>query len=222
MVDVDPWTAVEAARRIGVFGGTFDPPHNGHLVVASWVRAALGLDVVLVVVAGEPWQKVGGRSVTAAADRLALVVAMCEGVDGIEACDLEVRRPGPTYTADTLRELAGPDRELFLVLGGDAAAGLPSWERVDEVRELAVPVLVDRPAVAAPPLPDGWAWQRVDVPRLDIASTVLRHRIADGLPVDGLVPSGVISCIAARGLYGGGSRPGEPEGVEERASGDRA
>lgn len=189
--------------RVGVFGGTFDPPHNGHLAVAGWVRAELDLDVVLLVVAGEPWQKVGVRPVTPAIDRLAMVRAMCEGVEGISACDLELRRAGPSYTADTLGELAAPDRTLFLILGGDAAAGLETWERVEEVRARAVPVLVERGGVPASPLPSGWAWQRVAVPRLDISSTDLRDRLEAGLPVVGLVSPGVISCIAARGLYGG-------------------
>lgn len=205
-----------AAARVGVFGGTFDPPHNGHLVVATWVREALGLDVVLLVVAGEPWQKVGTRAISPAGDRLAMVRALCEGVDGISACDLEVRRSGPTYTADTLAALRAPGRELFLVLGHDAAAGLPTWEREAEVRAACTPVVVERAGVHAPPLPPGWAWRHVAVPRLDISSTELRSRLQAGRPVDGLVPPGVISCIAARGLYGVVGRPGEPEGVEER------
>lgn len=200
------------ATRVGVLGGTFDPPHNAHLVVATWVRAALDLDVVLLVVAGEPWQKVGHRAVTPAADRLALVAALCEGVAGVEACDVELRRSGPTYTADTLAELAAPGRELYLLLGHDAAAGLPTWRRVEEVQARCTPVLVDRPGAGHERLPEGWAWQRVAVPQLDISSTLLRERLAAGLPVDGLVPPGVISCIAARGLYGGADPAGRAGG----------
>ncbi|MCC5951944.1 MAG: nicotinate-nicotinamide nucleotide adenylyltransferase [Acidimicrobiia bacterium] len=188
-------------ERVGVFGGTFDPPHNGHLVVAAGVRQALALDRVLVVVAGEPWQKVATGPVTPALDRLEMVSALLDGVEGVEPSDIEVRRPGPSFTADTLASLRAPDRVLFLVLGFDAAAALPTWERVDEVRELAVPVLVDRPGIEAPPLPGGWAWERVDVPRLDISSTDLRRRLRSGLPVEGLMPPGVISCVGDRGLY---------------------
>lgn len=211
-----------SAARVGVFGGTFDPPHNGHLAVAAWVRAALSLDVVLVVVAGEPWQKVGVRSVTPAADRMAMVRAMCDGVEGVFACDLELHRLGPSYTADTLARLTAPGRELFLVLGHDAAAGLPTWERVDEVRALAAPVLVERPGLGATALPRGWAWERVEVPRLDISSTDLRERLAASKPVDGLVPPAVISCIADRGLYGGAS-PAEHAGERRgETSVDRA
>lgn len=199
LADVVP----EGARRVGIFGGTFDPPHNGHLTVAASARHALDLDVVLLVVAGEPWQKVGDRAISSAADRLAMVQQLCAHTDGVEACDLEVRRPGPSYTADSLGELAAPGRTLFLVLGRDAAGGLPTWSRVDEVRSLCVPVLVDRPGVEAPPLPVGWSWQRVEIPRLDVSSTELRGRVASGQPLDGLVPPGVITCIDERRLYGG-------------------
>lgn len=190
------------ARRVGIFGGTFDPPHNGHLAVATWVREALELDVMVVVVAGEPWQKVDDRVVTPADDRLAMVEAMCEGLPATVVSDLELRRRGPSFTADTLAEFVAPGRELFLVLGHDAAAGLPSWERVEEVRSRCVPVLVDRRGVAAPRLPDGWAWRRVELPRLDISSTLLRDRLERGLVVDGLAPPAVIASIGRRGLYG--------------------
>lgn len=191
----------DGAKRIGVFGGTFDPPHNGHLVVAAGARHALGLEVVLMVVANRPWQKEGSRRVSDPIDRLAMTVALCEGVDGVEPSGIELERGGPSYTADTLAALNRPDRELFLVLGRDAAAGLPTWERVDEVRESCVPVLVDRPGVPAPPLPGGWDWQVVDVPRLDISSSDLRWRVGEGWPLHGLVPPAVAAEAAERGLY---------------------
>ena len=92
-------------QRIGVFGGTFDPPHVGHLVTAVNVRHSLGLDRVLLVVANQPWQKVGTRAITPAGDRLALVEAAVQGVDGIEASAIEIERGGESYTADTLRQL---------------------------------------------------------------------------------------------------------------------
>ena len=113
-----------AWRRIGVFGGTFDPPHVGHLVTAVNVRHALDLDVVLLVVASDPWQK-SHRELTPAADRLAMVEAAVGDVAGLEASDLELRRGGRSYTADTLAELGRfhPGAELVLVLGIDAAAG---------------------------------------------------------------------------------------------------
>jgi nicotinate-nucleotide adenylyltransferase len=192
-----------ASERLGVFGGTFDPPHIGHLVTAVNVRHDLSLDRVLLVVNNVPWQKVGQRPISAAADRLAMVEAAVGDVEGLEASDVEIRSGGVSYTADTLRTLLDerPDRELYLVLGADAAGGLPSWERVDEVRELSTVIAVERPGVlAATPLP-GWRWEHVKVPSLEVSSTDLRDRVRTGRPLDYLVAREVVECIRARGLY---------------------
>lgn len=192
-----------ASERLGVFGGTFDPPHIGHLVTAVNVRHDLRLDRVLLVVNNIPWQKVGSRPISAAADRLAMVEAAVADVDGLEASDLEIRAGGVSYTADTLAALRGqrPDRELFVVLGADAAAGLMTWERADEVRALATIVAVERPGVPAPrPLP-GWRWEHVEVPSLEVSSTDLRDRVRTGRPLDYLVTHEVVECIEARRLY---------------------
>src|SRR6266545_11488 len=181
------------AERTGVFGGTFDPPHVGHLVLAVNVRYALGLDRVLLVVANDPWQKMS-RAVTPADDRLAMVEAAVGDVEGLEASAIEIRRGGVSFTADTLAELhtEGPDRELFLVLGSDAAAGLPSWERVDAVRRLASIVVVARPGAEDGRPPPGWEWQIVEAPRLEVSSTDLRARVKDGRPLDYLLTASVI------------------------------
>jgi nicotinate-nucleotide adenylyltransferase len=189
--------------RLGVFGGTFDPPHVGHLVTAVNVRHALALDRLLLVVANVPWQKVGERAVSPADDRLAMVESAVAGVEGLEVSRLEIDRGGPSYTADTLADLrrADADAELFLIVGSDAAAGLTTWERVDEVRDLCTVVVVDRPGTAGEHPPTGWRWDRVEVPRLDVSSTDLRARVADGRPLDFLLPPAVITCIRARGLY---------------------
>ena len=191
-------------ERIGILGGTFDPPHIGHLLAAVNVRHALGLDRVLLVVANDPWQKTVDRPVTEAADRLAMVAAAVAGVDGVEVCDMELRRGGPSYTVDTLAELAAddPDGERFLVLGSDAAAGLLSWERAEELPAFASLVLVDRPGMPCPPPPTGWTFQRVEIPRVEVSSTDLRARAADGRPLAFLVPHAVVSCIQERRLYG--------------------
>jgi len=190
--------------RIGVFGGTFDPPHVGHLVTAVNVRYSLQLDRVLLVVANQPWQKVGVRTVSPAADRLAMVEAAVAGVPGLEASDIEIARGGDSYTADTLVELheRDPEAELFVILGSDAAAGLPTWERSEQVRDLAAIVVVDRPGAPEEPPPTGWRWIRVEVPRLEVSSTDLRARVVDGRPLDYLLTPPVIECIRARGLYG--------------------
>ena len=125
-------------RRVGVLGGTFDPVHIGHLVAASEVRHALELDTVLLVVAASPWQKTGTRAITPAPDRLAVLQAAVEDLDGLEASRIEMDRDGPTYTADTLAELAAAgDDELFLIVGADVANLLDSWMRPDEVKARA-------------------------------------------------------------------------------------
>ncbi len=185
-----------------MFGGTFDPPHVGHLVTAVNVRHALELDVVLLMVANVPWQKEGSRRITPADDRYAMVDAAVADVDGLEASRLEIDRGGPSYTADTLHELAHahPDAELFTIVGDDAAAGLSTWERVDEVLAQSTIVVVDRPGtpVELEPLTD---WMRVEVPRLEVSSTDLRARLRDGRPLDYLVTAEVLEVIGERGLY---------------------
>lgn len=193
------------AERIGVFGGTFDPPHVGHLVTAVDVRHDLDLDRVLLVVANRPWQKEGTRSISSAADRLAMVVAAVRGVDRLEASACEIERGGESYTADTLAELhqQHPGAELHLVLGADAAAGIHTWERVEEVRSLASLVVVDRPGSLPAVLPPGWRGTFVEVPKLEVSSTELRRRVAEGRPLDYLLPRDVIACIRERQLYRG-------------------
>jgi nicotinate-nucleotide adenylyltransferase len=190
-------------ERLGIFGGTFDPPHVGHLVTAVNVRHELALDRVLLVVNDQPWQKLGTRDITPAEDRYAMVAAAVGTVDGLEASRAEIDRGGMSYTADTLAALRdeGPDRELFVVLGSDAAGGLPTWERADEVRRLATIVVVDRPGSSEGVPPPGWSWHRVEVPRLEVSSTDLRARVADGRPLDYLLTADVIAAIRARGLY---------------------
>jgi nicotinate-nucleotide adenylyltransferase len=190
------------ARRIGILGGTFDPPHIGHLVMGVQVRDALDLDVVLFVVAHEPWQKVDERRVSPSTVRLALVEAAVEHLDGLEASDVEIRHGGPSYTADTLATLHAeePDAELWVVLGADAAAGLPTWERGDEVASLARLAVAAREGETGPP-PPGWTWEEVAMTRLDVSATDIRRRVAEGRSIDVLVPPAVRSQIEARSLY---------------------
>jgi nicotinate-nucleotide adenylyltransferase len=189
-------------RRFGLFGGTFDPPHVGHLVTAVNVRYELKLDVVSLMVANVPWQKFGTRSITPALDRLAMVEAAVADVEGLEAGRLEIDLGGPSYTAVTLAALAEryPGAELFTIVGDDAAAGLSTWDRWEEVVERSHMVVVDRPgeAVALDPAVD---WIRIEVPRLEVSSTDLRARFCDGRPLDYLVTDEVLDVIAARQLY---------------------
>ena len=196
-----------ASLRIGLFGGTFDPPHVGHLVTAVNVRHALNLDIVILMVANDPWQKSGARDVTTAEDRFAMVEAAVSVVDGVVAGRDEIDRGGPSYTADTLMALAEKHAgaELFTIVGDDAAAGLTSWTRVDQVAQYSQLVVVDRPGVAVE-LPTQFNWLRVESPRLEVSSTDLRSRFSDGRPLDYLVTEPVLRVIEERGLYGSAAR----------------
>ncbi len=192
-----------APTRIGLFGGTFDPPHVGHLVTAVNVGHALSLDLVILMVANIPWQKEGSRQLTDAADRLAMVDAAVAEVPGLIAGRTEIEAGGHSYTADTLARLGNehPSAELFTIMGADAAAGLLTWDRYEEVIARSSLVAVDRPGSQVP-LPDGIDWIRVEVPRLEVSSTDLRSRFADGRPLDYLVTRPVLAVIAERSLYG--------------------
>ena len=196
-----------ASLRIGLFGGTFDPPHVGHLVTAVNVRHALNLDIVILMVANDPWQKSGARDVTTAEDRFAMVEAAVSVVDGVVAGRDEIDRGGPSYTADTLMALAEKHAgaELFTIVGDDAAAGLTSWTRVDQVVQYSQLVVVDRPGVLVG-LPKEFDWLRVESPRLEVSSTDLRSRFSDGRPLDYLVTEPVLRVIGQRGLYGSAAR----------------
>ena len=191
--------------RIGLFGGTFDPPHVGHLVTAVNVRHALNLDQVVLMVANDPWQKSGGREVTPALDRLAMVEAAVAGVEGLIAGRDEIDRGGPSFTADTLVHLAErhPGVEWYTIIGDDAAASLDSWERVEQVVDLSYLVVVDRPGHQAA-LSTRYEWIHVESPRLEVSSTDLRARFLDGRPLDYLVTEPVRRVIIERGLYGVG------------------
>ncbi len=228
--------------RLGVFGGTFDPIHNGHLVAAVNARHAAGLDQVLLVVANQPWQKSAARAITPARYRLAVVEAAVEGVPGLAASAIEINRGGRSYTADTLAELRDlhPEAELFLIVGADVAASLGTWERVEEVAALSTLIVVSRPGRRASepsvrgamaqegmdPLVGaaaGVAWRgvmTVEIPALDISSTDLRARAADGRPLDFLVPPAAIRCIRQRGLYSGAQDDDQRQGPGTRARPD--
>lgn len=190
--------------RIGVFGGTFDPPHVAHLVLANEVRDALHLEEVRFVVAGEPWQKVGVRSVSPAEERLAMVNAAVRDIPGAEASDIEMRRSGPSYSVETLKDFkaAEPDNEFFLIVGADAAAALDTWESADELADLCEVVVVDRPGEVEP-VSAGFRVTRVESPSMDLSSTALRERVAAGRSIRHMVPDAVISIIESRGLYRG-------------------
>jgi len=192
-----------AGRRIGVMGGTFDPVHHGHLVAASEVAARLELDPVVFVPTGQPVGK-GHEHVSPAEDRYLMTVIATASNPRFTVSRVDIDRPGPTYTVDTLTDLRGhyPRDDLFFITGADALERILSWYRVPELFELAHFVGVTRPGydLADHHLPPGAA-SLVEVPALAISSTGCRARVAAGLPVWYLVPDGVVQYITKRGLY---------------------
>jgi len=176
--------------KIGIFGGTFDPIHVGHLVAAMNARWALQLDKVLFVVAHVPWQKVGTREITPSDVRLAMVDACLETLDGLEASSIEIDRGGNSYTVDTIESIraAEPDAELYLIVGSDVAPTLTTWHRYDDVRKQVRLAIVDRPGSLHAEPPEGWDWVLVEAPLIDLSSTQLRARMVDSRPVRFLVP----------------------------------
>jgi nicotinate-nucleotide adenylyltransferase len=202
-------------RKIGVMGGTFDPIHHGHLVAASEVAGRFGLDEVIFVPTGQPWQK-ADRTVSRAEDRYLMTVIATASNPRFSVSRVDIERGGPTYTADTLADLHEllPDAELFFITGADALAQILSWQRVDELFALAHFIGVTRPGyeLADGHLPKG-SVSRVEVPAMAISSTDCRQRVASGRPVWYLVPDGVVQYISKRRLYlahrvGAAARPG--------------
>jgi nicotinate-nucleotide adenylyltransferase len=193
-----------AIRRIGVMGGTFDPVHHGHLVAASEVAHIFALDEVIFVPTGQPYQK-EYRQVSAAEDRYLMTVIATASNPRFSVSRVDIDRPGPTYTIDTLRELHannGPDDELFFITGADALAKMLTWHDVDELFTLAHFVGCTRPGhqLSEVGLPDGKV-SLVEIPALAISSTECRARVESGEPVWYLVPDGVVQYIAKRSLY---------------------
>ncbi len=190
--------------RVGLLGGTFDPVHHGHLVVAQAALDILELDEVRLLVAGDPWQK---EPRTPAAVRVELARLAAAEHDELEVDDRECRRDGPTYTYDTLAELVAEDpyAELTFLLGADAAARMSTWYRADDVLALARFVVVNRPGHDLPALPVGV--EVLEVPPLDISSTQLRRLASGGRSLRYLVPEPVRRRIGEYGLYGPADGP---------------
>ncbi|MGD9529067.1 nicotinate-nucleotide adenylyltransferase [Pseudonocardia sp.] len=190
-------------RRIGVMGGTFDPIHHGHLVAASEVADRFDLDEVVFVPTGQPWQK-SEREVSRAEDRYLMTVVATASNPRFTVSRIDIDRPGPTYTVDTLSELhtAEPDAQLFFITGADALAQILSWRDVDEVFRYAHFIGVTRPGyeLGDDHLPHGVV-SLVEVPAMAISSTDCRRRVAEGRPVWYLVPDGVVQYISKARLY---------------------
>jgi nicotinate-nucleotide adenylyltransferase len=195
-------------RPLAVLGGTFDPPHIGHLVLGECVAAQFDCDV-LFVPAGDPYRKTGTdtpenrratiepHAVTSGTTRLEMVELAIAGNPKFRADAREVRRAGPSYTVDTLRELHDEGHtELILVLGSDALADMPNWREPDEIQRLARIVIAEKESGAST-----GGFQRIDMPLLRVSSTEVRQRVSEGRPIRYLVPEAVERIIAERGLY---------------------
>jgi len=188
-------------------GGTFDPIHHGHLVAANEVASRFDLDQVVFVPTGQPWQK-GDVAVSPAEDRYLMTVIATASNPRFWVSRVDIDRPGPTYTVDTLRDLKrefGPQTELFFITGADALAKILSWKDADQVFALAQFIGVTRPGFE---LSADDSVHLVQVPAMAISSTDCRARVAAGEPVWYLVPDGVVQYIAKRGLYRK-DRPGD-------------
>jgi len=191
--------------RIGVFGGTFDPPHLGHLLLAEAARDRLALDRVLFVPASVPPHK-RARAVTPAATRLVLLRAALAGT-GFSISTLELHRPGPSYTVDTLERLGRrhPRARLWLLVGADSLKDLPTWRDPERILALATLAVAARPETSDEPPPSLARFARKFVhlgnPPVAIASTDLRRRVARGQSIRFLVPAAVERRVRALGLY---------------------
>jgi nicotinate-nucleotide adenylyltransferase len=187
-------------------GGTFDPIHHGHLVAASEVQAWFGLDEVVFVPTGQPWQK-QERQVSAAEDRYLMTVIATASNPRFWVSRVDIDRQGPTYTIDTLRELHEdlPDADLYFITGADALSDIFTWRDADELFDLAHFVGCTRPGFTMNrAVLEGIPTDRVtivEIPALAISSTDCRKRHMRGEPVWYLVPDGVVQYIAKRGLY---------------------
>jgi len=191
-------------RRIGVMGGTFDPIHVGHLVAASEVLHGFSLDRVLFMPAGDPWQK---RSEAHAEDRFMMTSLAIAGAGSFAATRMEIDRKGPTYTADSLEslhEFYGESVQLFLIAGADAVLNLPTWKKLDRLRELAEVIAVTRPGSRMDEFRTSDQLPQVHVhemPGIEVSATDIRERVRRGRPIDFLVPPDVVDYIRRNGLY---------------------
>jgi len=200
-------------RRVGILGGTFNPPHLGHLVCAQEARVELGLDVVVLMPTGVPPHK-EAEGDPGAESRFVLCRLAAHGDEGLQVSRLELERPGRSYTVDTLRAVheRDPDHELTFIVGGDIARELTSWREPEAVLELARIGVAERVDATRADVGERvadlrGARERVDffdMPRVDISSSVVRRRVAAGRPIRYLVPDAVAEHIEAHGLYRAG------------------
>ena len=195
----------QGRRRIGVLGGTFDPIHLGHLVAASESLHRFRLERVILVPTGRPWQK---HRFSDPEDRYLMATLAAATHQKLSVSRIELDRKGPTYTVETLesfRDFFG-DSDLFFIAGADAVLEMDTWHRFDDLAGLAEVVAVTRPGSDMSGFAPGAGWpvvHHVEIPGIEISSTDIRRRVAQGLPIDHLVPAAVLRFISERGLYVG-------------------
>ena len=177
--------------RLGIFGGTFDPPHLGHLAALRAVWATGHLDRIVVTVAGDPYFKSSSTSLAPADIRLAMAHAAFDDLPGVEVSDIEVRRVGPTYTIDTVDALSTPDLSIVLIVGADVVGQLPRWREAERLSQLVEVLVLPRDGSAAV-LPPGWRGTIVDMDPVDVSSTEVRRRLENGENPAELVPTAVV------------------------------
>ena len=196
-----------APRRLGILGGTFDPPHVGHIAAAVAAQTQVGLDEVALMVANEPWQKVGDRQVTPSQVRWEMTDALVAGISGLRADDREIRRGGPTFTVDTLEEILAeqPNTEIFLIVGADTADRLDTWHRALDVVRLSTIVIVNRDnsTHTSPRFLRDARVQLVKMNPVDVSSSAIRDAVARGESIDASTSSSVVSIIQDHSLYVG-------------------
>ncbi|MFZ3128488.1 MAG: nicotinate (nicotinamide) nucleotide adenylyltransferase [Rhodoferax sp.] len=197
----------DQARRIGVFGGAFDPPHLGHRALAQAALAQLQLDALRIIPTGQAWHK--NRALTPAVHRLAMAQLAFAGLERVHIDPRETQRPGASYTVDTLRELHDehPQAQLFLILGQDQAQALTSWHRWEEIPQLAIICVADRAGFSGGKgvfdalLPEVPNVRRLEMPPVDVSATDIRQHLANQQSVAPLVFEPVARYIALHHLY---------------------
>ena len=197
--------------RVGIYGGTFSPVHNGHVAAAKAFMEQMWLDILYVIPTGvTPHKDMQGDAT--AADRLEMCRLAFEGMEGVIVSDLEMRREGKSYTVDTLRELYDPEGRLFLLMGTDMLMTLDKWREPDEIFRLSYPVYVRREndgemdgaiveKISTYQQKYGKVVRRIITPAIELSSTDVRSAVAEGFPIEGAVPPAVAAYIRDRGLY---------------------
>ena len=194
---------MDSKQRIGVLGGSFDPPHLGHLGIAEFVASNRQLDKVLFVVANIQWQKAAEEEMLDSFHRLAMVKLAVEEIDGFYASNIEIERGGDSVTVETLEALckADPEARYELIIGADNASTMSTWRRSDELEQYAEIIVVGRPGFHFSDVEKQFNFVTLDGPRFDVSSETIRSAVKSGDPIDHFVPNSVEDYIHQKGLY---------------------